>query len=328
MAILLTGAAGFIGSHLTEKLLSAGQVVIGLDNFDDQYDPARKHHNVQAFQEHPLFHCVPGDVRDQAMLTDVLRRYQCHTVVHLAARTGVRTSVHEPALCLDVNINGTLALLEAMRTANVRRLVMASSSSVYGNSPNTPFREDDPASQPLSPYAMSKRSAELLAHTYHHLYGLDISCLRFFTVYGPRQRPEMAISQFAEKIDAGRAITLFGDGLSARNYTHVYDIVKGINCALRHLNRFNIINISGAGSVTLIELVRLIEKAVGREAIIDWQPAQAGDVRLTCADLQCAFDDIGYSPSIPIEEGITRFVQWYRQTKASQQLNYGKLMSK
>lgn len=320
MAILITGVAGFIGSHVAEKLLSEGHVVVGVDNFDDQYDPACKYQNVKAFNEHHNFHFVPGDVRDQALLTDVLQRYRCHTIVHLAARTGVRASVHEPAICLDVNVNGTLCLLEAMRTANVRRLVMASSSSVYGNSPNIPFREDDEASQPLSPYAMSKRSAELLAHTYHHLYGFDISCLRFFTVYGPRQRPEMAISQFTRKIDKGQAITLFGDGSSARNYTYVSDIVKGINCALQRLNGFTILNISGVGYVTLCGLVRLIEKAVGQPAIIDWQPAQPGDVTLTCADLQRASDSIGYSPSVHIENGISRFVQWYKQTNVNKPL--------
>ena len=320
MAILITGVAGFIGSHLTEKLLAAGHKVIGLDNFDDQYDPACKYHNVNAFKEYPNFQFILGDVRDQALLTDVLQRYQCDTVVHLAARTGVRASVHEPAVCLDVNVNGTLTLLEAMRVTNVRRLVMASSSSVYGNSSTIPFREDDEASQPLSPYAMSKRSAELLAHTYHHLYGFHISCLRFFTVYGPRQRPEMAISQFTRKINEGQAITLFGDGSSARNYTYVSDIVKGIICTLHHLNGFTILNISGIGYVTLSGLVRLIEKAVGQQAIIDWQPAQPGDVTLTCADPQRAFDVIGYSPSVQIENGITRFVQWYKQTNASKPL--------
>ena len=318
MTILVTGAAGFIGSHLTEQLLAAGHHVIGLDNFDNQYDPARKRVNVRLFSGHPLFEFVAGDVRDQSLLTQLLRQHACDTVVHLAARTGVRASVSEPALCLDVNVNGTLSLLEAMRTTGARRLVMASSSSVYGNSTSVPFREDDEANRPLSPYAMSKRSAELLAHTYHHLYGFDVACLRFFTVYGPRQRPEMAISQFTANMCGGVPITLFGDGSSARNYTYVQDTVAGIIRAVKQVKGFDLLNIGGVASVSLYELVSLIEQAVGRKAIIDWQPAQPGDVNLTCADLHRASNRIGYLPSVQIEQGINRYVTWYKQTRLYQ----------
>ncbi|QIP16408.1 NAD-dependent epimerase/dehydratase family protein [Spirosoma aureum] len=314
MRILLTGAAGFIGSHLTEHLLTIGHTVIGLDNFDNQYDPGRKQINLRLFKEHTNFGFVQGDVRDQALLTDILRQYTCDTVVHLAARTGVRDSVREPALCIDVNVNGTLSLLEAMRKTNVRRLVMASSSSVYGNSSFVPFREDDEANRPLSPYAMSKRSAELLAHTYHHLHGFDVACLRFFTVYGPRQRPEMAISRFTEKMYGGQPITIYGDGSTSRNYTYIYDTVMGISQAINHLNGFDLLNIGGVASVNLRDLVSLIEQAVGKKAVIDWQPNQPGDVTLTSADLHRASNRIGYLPSIHIEEGINRFVRWYRQS--------------
>ncbi|GAB3894900.1 NAD-dependent epimerase/dehydratase family protein [Spirosoma agri] len=314
MVILLTGAAGFIGSHLTEHLLGLGHTVIGFDNFDNQYDPARKQLNLRLIKGHRNVNVIEGDIRDQTLLADVLRRYQCDTVVHLAARTGVRDSVREPALCLDVNVNGTLSLLEAMRTTNVRRLVMASSSSVYGNSTFVPFREDDDANLPLSPYAMSKRSAELLTHTYHHLHGFNVACLRFFTVYGPRQRPEMAISRFTEKMFGGQPITIFGDGNTSRNYTYIYDTVMGITSAINHLNGFDLLNIGGAASTNLRDLVSMIERAVGRKAVIDWQPNQPGDVTLTCADLHRASNRIGYFPSIQIEEGINRFVRWYQQS--------------
>jgi UDP-glucuronate 4-epimerase len=313
MIILLTGAAGFIGSHLTEQLLAVGHQVIGLDNFDDQYDPDRKYANLHSFSGHPQFKLITGDIRDQALVTDLLRRYNCDTVVHLAARTGVRTSVNEPARCLDVNVNGTLSLLEAMRATTVRRLVMASSSSVYGNSDHIPFREDDNANRPLSPYAMSKRSAELLAHTYHHLYGFDVACLRFFTVYGPRQRPEMAISLFTEQLLNGQPITLFGDGTTARNYTYIHDTVIGILRSIYCLGGYNLLNIAGTGSVTLHDLILVIEKAVDRKAKIDWQPSQPGDVILTCADLSLAAERIGYRPTISIEEGINRYVNWYKR---------------
>ena len=311
MTIFLTGAAGFIGSHLTEQLLAVGHQVIGFDNFDDQYDPALKQLNVGLFTHNPNFRFVQGDIRDQLLVSRLLRQYRCNTVVHLAARTGVRASVSEPALCIDVNINGTLSLLEAMRTTNVRRLVMASSSSVYGNSATIPFREDDEAGTPLSPYAMSKRSAELLAHTYHHLYSFDIVCLRFFTVYGPRQRPEMAISQFTNHLFEGRPITLYGDGTTARNYTYIHDCIMGILRAVYNLNGYEILNIGGATTVILRDLVRLLEKVTGYKAIIDWQPNQAGDVTVTWADLGRAATKIGYRPTIDMNEGISRYVRWY-----------------
>jgi UDP-glucuronate 4-epimerase len=313
MVIFLTGVAGFIGSHLAEQLLAVGHQVIGFDNLDEQYAPALKQQNLNLFIDHPRFHFVLGDIRDQALVTDTMRRYQCDRVVHLAARAGVRSSVKEPARSIDVNVNGTLAVLEAMRINNVGRLVMASSSSVYGNSPCVPFREDDEAGTPLSPYAMSKRSAELLAYTYHHLYKMDISCLRFFTVYGPRQRPEMAISHFTEQIFHCQPITLFGDGSTARNYTYIHDTVIGILRAIYFLKGYNVLNIGGPSSVSLRELVHGIEQCVGNRAIIQWQPAQPGDVDLTCADLSRAADLIGYRPTIHVGEGLHRYVAWYRQ---------------
>jgi UDP-glucuronate 4-epimerase len=319
MTIFLTGVAGFIGSHLTEQLLGAGHKVIGFDNLDGQYDPALKQQHISLFADHPGFQFILGDIRDQALVSDTIRRYQCDTVIHLAARAGVRSSVAEPARCMDVNVNGTLAVLEAMRINKVRRMVLASSSSVYGNSPCVPFREDDKAGTPLSPYAMSKRSAELLAHTYHHLYGMDISCLRFFTVYGPRQRPEMAISQFTKQVISGQPITLFGDGTTARNYTYVHDTVMGIRRAMYHLDGYNLLNIGGPTSVSLRELVHVIEQCVGNKAIIQWESAQPGDMDLTSADLTRAAERIGYRPTIQLKEGLSRYVAWTRQTLVQQQ---------
>lgn len=316
--VLLTGAAGFIGSHLTEQLLAVGHHVVGLDNFDDQYDPVRKHLNIHSVKDHPHFQLVVGDIRDQDLVTDLLRQHHCDTVVHLAARTGVRTSVNEPRRCIDVNVNGTLSLLEAMRTTNVRRLVMASSSSVYGNSGRVPFREDQDADHPLSPYAMSKRSAELLAHTYHHLYGFDVACLRFFTVYGPRQRPEMAISRFTGQLFDDQPITLFGDGTTARSYTYIHDTIMGILRAISHLGGYDLLNIGGVASVGLRDLVSLLEQATGHKAIINWQPAQPGDVTLTCADPHHAASRIGYRPTVHMEEGINRYIRWYKQERVNE----------
>lgn len=315
MTVFLTGTAGFIGSHLAEQLLAVGHRVVGLDNFDDQYDPVRKQSNLHSVNGHSHFELIVGDVQDQNLVTDLLQRHHCDTVIHLAARTGVRTSVNEPQRCIEVNVNGTLSLLEAMRVANVRRLVMASSSSVYGNSVRVPFREDEDANHPLSPYAMSKRSAELLAHTYHHLYGFDIACLRFFTVYGPRQRPEMAISRFTDQLFSNQPITLFGDGTTARNYTYVHDTIMGILRAVSHLGGYDLLNIGGAASVTLRDLVGLLEQATGHKAILNWQPAQPGDVTLTCADPHHAASRIGYRPTVHMKEGINRYVRWYMQER-------------
>ncbi|CCH53507.1 putative protein MJ1055 [Fibrisoma limi BUZ 3] len=318
MRILLTGAAGFIGSHLTEHLLQKEAFVIGLDNLDNQYDPALKRRNVRLFQHQPNYQFLRGDIRDQSVVEAVLQQYECDTVIHLAAQTGVRPSVIDPALYFDVNVTGTLSLLEAMRKTGVRRLVMASSSSVYGDSIRVPFREDDCADRPLSPYAASKRSAELLSHTYHHLYGFQVACLRFFTVYGPRQRPNMAISQFTERILNRLPITLYGDGSTVREYTYIDDTISGIVQVLNTSRGFDVLNIGGLETVSLLKLVQLIEQSTGEKALIDWQPMQPGDVIQTSADLNRAYDQIAYAPSVSIEEGIPRFVNWYRQSVVRQ----------
>ncbi|GAA4413526.1 GDP-mannose 4,6-dehydratase [Nibrella viscosa] len=311
MKILLTGGAGFIGSHLTKKLLEQGHAVISLDNLDTYYDPKIKRQNIRQFSAHPNYLFIEGDIRDRTLLDALFRLYGCDTVVHLAARAGVRPSVQNPSLYFDVNVNGTLSVLEAMRQAGLRRMVMASSSSVYGNA-RVPFTESDACDRPLSPYAASKRSAELLAHTYHHLHGFDISCLRFFTVYGPGQRPEMAISQFTERVLNGLPITLFGDGTTARDYTYIDDIIHGILNAIDHLNGYSVLNIGGSDPISLRDLVSFIEQATGEAALINWQPMQPGDVERTYADVSLARKRIDYSPSVRIEEGIQRFVDWYK----------------
>ncbi|GAA4406069.1 hypothetical protein GCM10023187_25110 [Nibrella viscosa] len=234
-------------------------------------------------------------------------------VIHLAARAGVRPSVENPSLYVDVNVNGTLTLLEAMRQAQVTKIVMASSSSVYGNSSTIPFTEADACDRPLSAYAASKRAAELLAHTYYHLHGFDITCLRFFTVYGPRQRPEMAISQFTASISNGYPITLYGDGSTARDYTYVTDIVSGVLAAIKNLGGFNIYNIGGSAPVTLLSLIQHIEKGLGSKAVINWQPMQPGDVEQTYADLSLARKLLHYEPTISIEKGIEQYIIWFHQ---------------
>jgi UDP-glucuronate 4-epimerase len=315
MTILVTGGAGFIGSHLTERLLQLGHTVVCLDNLDDYYDPQLKHQNSKSFTNHPAYTFVEGDIRQQSLVADLLRDYACETVIHLAARTGVRPSVHMPALYIDVNVNGTVSVLEAMRQTGVRKLILASSSSVYGNTTHTSFRESDTGHQPVSPYAASKHAMELLAHTYHSLYQFDISCLRLFTVYGPRQRPEMAISQFVASILTQTPIRIFGDGSVIRNYTYIDDTVTGFILALDHLHGFRILNIGGGQAVSLHELIASLEQITGLPALLTYHPLQPGDVLYTSADLTLARQQIGYEPATSLQTGLRAFVDWYQQSK-------------
>jgi UDP-glucuronate 4-epimerase len=315
MKVLLTGAAGFIGSHLAERLLGDGHEVIGYDSFDSfLYPAAVKEDNAALLAGRPGFRLVRADLLDAA----ALRRETagCDLVVHLAALAGVRPSIAEPPRYARVNVEGTTNVLEACRHAGVRRVVVASSSSVYGARPGATvgFREDDPCLSPASPYAASKRAGELLASTYRDLFGIGISSLRFFTVYGPRQRPEMAIHAFAKKIAAGRPVTLYGDGTSARDYTFIDDIIDGTYAACRAVEpgALEIYNLGGSRTTTLSRLVELLGAALGRAPILDWQPDQPGDVPVTFADVSKAQRDLGYAPKVPIEEGIARFVTWLR----------------
>ena len=310
--ILLTGGAGFIGSHTTSALLARGDEVVVLDDFNDFYDPRIKRNNVVPFLDQPSYQLVEGDIRDRDLVRRLYREHGFDSTIHLAARAGVRPSLKEPVLYEEVNCIATLHLLEAARDFEVQNFVFGSSSSVYGINKKVPFSEDDEINHPISPYATTKRTGELLCFNYHHLYNLKTSCLRFFTVYGPAQRPEMAIHLFTRKIAAGETISMFGSGDSQRDYTYVDDIVAGLIAAHDLAPDFEIFNLGGAETTRLAELVSWIADDLGVEAKIDRQPDQPGDVPITYADVGKARSMLGYNPQVPIREGISRFVGWFR----------------
>jgi UDP-glucuronate 4-epimerase len=314
--VLVTGGAGFIGSHLTRRLLARGDRVTVLDDFNDFYDPARKRRNVAPFLAAPAgegrYRLVEGDIRDAALVERLFAGNDLTAVVHLAARAGVRPSLAEPILYEEVNCVGTLRLLEAARHHGPAVFVFGSSSSVYGINEKVPFAEDDPVEQPISPYATTKRTGELLCYNYHHLYGLRTSCLRFFTVYGPAQRPEMAIHKFTDLLARGEPVPLYGDGSSRRDYTYVDDIVDGVVAALDLAPGFEILNLGGAETTALADLVHWLAAELAVEPRIDYLPEQPGDVPITFADVRKAGRLLGYAPKVPIREGLGRFVAWYR----------------
>jgi UDP-glucuronate 4-epimerase len=310
MNVLVTGGAGFIGSHVMERLTSGGHSVTCLDNFDEFYDPRVKRSNIASMVSSGDVRLVEGDIRDTAALERCFSGDSIDAVVHLAARAGVRPSLLQPELYYDVNVTGTLRLLEAMRRHGVRKMLFASSSSVYGNNRKTPFSETDIVDNPVSPYAASKKAGELLCHTYSHLYGFDIFCLRFFTVYGPRQRPEMAIHQFARNIIAGHPVTLYGDGTTRRDYTYIDDILDGITKSLENVRGYEVLNLGESRTVELRSLVSTLEAALNRKADIRWEPMQPGDVEITYADIDKARRLVGYAPRWPLEAGIRSFVDW------------------
>ena len=311
MRFLVTGGAGFIGSHVCERLLQAGHVVWALDDLNPFYSPVLKRRNLAeiAAPGRP-FTFVQGDVTDPAALEALFAGTRFDQVIHLAARAGVRPSLAEPALYQRVNVEGTVHLLEAARRHGVPKFIIASSSSVYGVNAKVPFQEQDPLYQPISPYAASKIACEALGHVYHHVYGLDVVMLRFFTVYGPRQRPDLAIHKFARLIAAGQAIPVFGDGSTARDYTYVSDTVDGILACTQRTFGYAILNLGDSQPVKLNYLITLLETALGRPARIDRQPLQPGDVPLTCADITRAQAVLGYQPRIKIEEGVALFAAW------------------
>ena len=321
MAVLVTGGAGFIGSHVVERLIARGDEVVVLDDFNTYYDPAIKERNLAGVVGHRGLHIVRGDIADEVAVGDAFASRRIRTVVHLAARAGVRPSLCDPLLYERANIRGALLILEQCRREGVERLVFASSSSVYGQTARVPFSESDAADRPISPYSATKRAAELFCHTYSHLYGLPIACMRLFTVYGPRQRPDLAIHAFTHNIWNGKPIQVYGDGASARDYTYVDDIVDGILAALDRPAPFvyEIFNLGNSLPVQLSSLISLIEDALGRIAVIEPAPEQPGDVQLTYANIRKAQRLLGYRPQVRIEEGIQRFCSWYLREQGWEQ---------
>ncbi|HEB12581.1 MAG TPA: NAD-dependent epimerase/dehydratase family protein [Actinobacteria bacterium] len=313
--ILITGGAGFIGSHLTERLLETGHRVTCLDNFNDYYDPAIKRDNISGILSHSNYTLIEGDILDEASLDTTFAQSDLDVIVHLAARAGVRPSLADPLLYQQVNIEGTMRLLERARKVGLKHFVFGSSSSVYGANSKVPFSESDPVEQPISPYAATKRAGELICYTYHHLHGIPISCLRFFTVYGPRQRPDMAIHKFTRQIDRGHKISLFGDGKSRRDYTYIDDIIDGLTKCINKPHGFKIYNLGESHTIELSALLRLIESALGKKADIEWLPDQPGDVPITFADIALAKEELKYKPGTLIEQGIPKFIEWYLKMK-------------
>ena len=313
MRVLVTGAAGFIGSHTAERLLARGDEVVGFDNFNSFYDPAIKRRNAAALAAHPGFSMVEGDLCDEGRLDELFRGRRFDGVVHLAAWAGVRPSIQRPDIYMDANLRGTTNLLERVRRNGAPRFVFASSSSVYGGRETVPFRETDNVDRPISPYAATKKSGEVLCYAWHHLHGVPVAALRYFTVYGPRQRPEMAIHRFATLMTRGEPITIYGDGSSARDYTYIDDIVQGTVAALDRCEGYEIYNLGESHTTRLDVLVDTLAAALGVSPVIRREPDQPGDVPITFADVTKARERLGYTPSVPIEEGIARFAAWYRR---------------
>jgi UDP-glucuronate 4-epimerase len=314
---LVTGGAGFIGSHLCERLLAENHEVVSLDCYDDFYDPTTKRANLAGCRDHSAFQEVEGDIRDSSIL-DALP--QVDMIVHLAARAGVRPSILNPVLCNDVNVGGTVSLLDFVRKREIKRFVFASSSSVYGNNEVVPFSENDAVDRPISPYAATKKAGELLCHTYHHLFDVGVLCLRFFTVYGPRQRPDLAIHKFARLMLKGDAVPMFGDGSTQRDYTYVDDTLQGILGAMRYVDQnpeaFEIVNLGESRTVSLTEMIDTIGRTLAVTPKIERLPMQPGDVIRTYADITKARRLLGYDPQTSFEDGVERFVEWFAPSGA------------
>jgi len=311
---LVTGGAGFIGSNLCERLLLSGHAVWAFDDLNSFYDPKFKQRNLREIQAlgNP-FEFVAGDVADRSALDALFARVKFDQIVHLAARAGVRPSLEQPALYQRVNVEGTVNLLEAARANRVKKITIASTSSVYGLNSKVPFAESDPIFSAISPYAASKLACESLGHVYHHLYGMDVVMLRFFTVYGQRQRPDLAIYKFAKLITAGKPIPVFGDGSAARDYTFISDILDGVIACTEKEFGYEIFNLGESQTVRLDQMIALLEDALGKKAVIERQPLQPGDVPLTFADISKARQRLGYKPQVKIELGIPRFVEWFKK---------------
>ncbi|MFH1616766.1 MAG: GDP-mannose 4,6-dehydratase [Planctomycetota bacterium] len=312
MKALITGAAGFIGSHLCERLLRNGWEVLGFDNFDDFYDPQIKRENIRVCLQNSSFELIEADIRNTIAIERAAGR-NIDIIVHLAAKAGVRPSIEQPGLYADVNINGTVRCLEAARKHNVKKFIFASSSSIYGNNKKIPFAENDNVDSPISPYAATKKACELICHTYYHLYQISITSLRFFTVYGPRQRPDLAIHKFARLIEQNKSIPIYGDGTMMRDFTYIDDVIDGVISAMQRCSGYNIYNLGESQPIALSELIKHIEKALGKKAKKQFAPVQPGDVDRTFADITRAAEDLGYSPRTTIQEGLEKFVAWLRR---------------
>jgi len=316
--ILLTGGAGFIGSHVAEALLRSGVELTIVDNLDRFYSPARKKSNLEQIRRTGKYRFVNQDIRIANGMRELIARTRPEAVIHLAARAGVRPSIEQPLLYERVNIGGTLNLLDLCHQYQVGKFIFGSSSSVYGMTSKTPFSENQTELRPVSPYGATKLAGETLGYTYAHLYGFPVICLRFFTVYGPRQRPDLAIHKFTALIEAGKPLPIFGDGMTGRDYTYVDDIVSGVMAAIEHEPPrdagppFEIFNLGNSHPVTLAELVRLVEETTGHKALKQQQPLQPGDVTITWADISKSARVLGYRPATRLEEGLKRFVEWYR----------------
>lgn len=308
---MVTGCAGFIGSHVVDRLLSTGKKVVGIDNFDSFYNPGIKKRNIEHNMKNENFTLYRADIREKDEMEKIFKDNDIEIIIHLAARAGVRPSIQNPLLYEDVNIKGTINILELCKEYGIENFIFGSSSSVYGTNKNIPFSEPDAVEKAISPYAASKRACEIFCYTYHHLYEIPVTCLRFFTVYGPRQRPEMAVHRFTRLIDKGKEIEMYGDGTSRRDYTYISDIVDGIIATLGKKFGYEIINLGDSRTVELRYLIKLIEENLGKKAKIKQFPNQPGDVPVTYADISKAKRLLSYNPEVSIEEGIKRFVQWY-----------------
>jgi UDP-glucuronate 4-epimerase len=311
MRIFVTGAAGFIGSHVCEYYIDMGYSVVGIDNFDDFYPEKIKLSNMLKLNKSSHFQFYRADIRDRNSLNLIFSSNKIDAVIHLAAKAGVRPSIESIVEYYDVNVNGTVSLLEEMKLNGVKKMLFASSSSVYGNNKKVPFSECDPVDNPVSPYASTKKSGELLCHVYSHLYGFDITCLRFFTVYGPRQRPDLAIHKFTKLISEGKPIPFYGDGDTARDYTFIADIVYGISCALDNLSGYRVYNLGESRTINLRDIVKTIEYMLGKKARLNRLPIQPGDVKITFADISKAKSEIKYDPKYSFEIGMQEFYRWF-----------------
>jgi UDP-glucuronate 4-epimerase len=317
MNFLVTGGAGFIGSHVCERLLRDSHRVWAFDDLNNFYDPQFKQRNLREIQSLAKpFEFIRGDITDRAALDGIFSSVKFDQVIHLAARAGVRPSLAEPALYQRVNVEGTVNVLEAARKSGVKKITIASSSSVYGVNSKVPFSESDPIFSAISPYAASKLACEALGHTWHHIYKMDVAMLRFFTVYGPRQRPDLAIYKFAKLISAGKPIPVFGDGSAARDYTFVTDTLDGVIACTKKEFGYEIFNLGESETVSLARMIELLEAALGKKAVIDRQPLQSGDVPITFADISKARAKLDYNPRVKFEQGIKLFAEWFKKSGA------------